>query len=414
VRRLSIPLLAVAALSAAVAGCGTTSGAPEAATAGDTVYLRAAGGRLLAVDPAGGRAARSLPAGQPARGWRTLYTATPAAGGATRVAAVDLSRGRTVASQLLRGRWSLPSTVAGAAPDALSPDGTTLVLARTGPARSSFALLRAGLRARPRVVSLRGAFAYDAIAPAAGLLYLIEERSGDGPGHYRVRVFDLVKGRLRPGVIVAKSELDEPSMSGEPTSRAATTDGSWVFTLYRSAVKGPFVHALGADTGIAICIDLPRAARSPDAAARAWGLALSPAEDVLYAANPALGLIVEIDASDHQVRRTARLPGGGTPGSGPARPLVSADGSRLYVPSARGIEVLDTATLAAGPPLLAGTGVRALAATRGGRRLYAATAGGELIALQARGGRVLTRLRTAGEPAAVVARPATASRSTPR
>jgi DNA-binding beta-propeller fold protein YncE len=165
------------------------------------------------------------------------------------------------------------------------------------------------------------------------------------------------------------------------------------------------VHALGAATGIAICIDLPRAARSPDAAARAWGLALSPAEDVLYAANPVLGLIVEIDASNQQVRRTARLPGGGTPGAGPARPLVSADGSRLYVPSARGIEVLDTATLAVGRPLLAGTGVRALAATPGGRRLYATTARGELIALQARGGRVLTRLRAAGEPAAVVARP---------
>jgi PQQ-like domain len=405
VRRLSIPLLAIAALSAAAAGCGTTSGAPEAATAGDTVYLRAAGGRLLAVDPAGGRAARSLPAGQPARGWRTLYTATPTAGGATRVAAVELSGGRTVASQLLRGRWSLPSTVAGAAPDALSPDGTTLILASTGRAHSSFALLDAGLRRRPRVVSLRGAFAYDAIAPAAGLLYLIEERTGDGPGHYSVRVFDLVQGRLRPGVIVAKSEVPEPSMSGEPTSRAATADGSWVFTLYRNAVKGPFVHALGAATGIAICIDLPRAARSPDAAARAWGLVLSPAEDVLYAANPVLGLIVEIDAGSQQVRRTARLPGGGTPGSGPVRPLVSADGSRLYVPSARGVEVLDTATLAAGRPLLAGTGVRALAATPGGRRLYAATARGELIALQARGGRVLARLRTAGEPAAVVARP---------
>jgi hypothetical protein len=409
VRRLSIPLLALAALSASVAGCGSTSGAPEAATAGDTVYLRDAGGRLLAVDPAGKRAARSLPAGQPAPGWRALYTATPAPGGATRVAAVDLRGGRTVASQVLAGRWSLPSTVAGTAPDALSPDGTTLVLARTGPARSSFALLDAGLRRRPRVVSLRGAFAYDAIAPTAGLLYLIEERSGDGPGHYRVRAFDLMKGRLRPGVIVDKTELGQPSMSGEPTSRAASADGSWVYTLYRNAAKGPFVHALGATDGIAICIDLPHAARSPDAVARAWGLALAPAEDVLYAANPVLGLIVEIDAGRHQVRRTARLPGGGTPGSGPARPLVSADGTHLYVPSARGIEVLDTATLTAGRPLLAGTGVRALAAAPGWRRLYAATARGELIAVQARGGRVLARLRTAGEPAAV-----TASRSTPR
>jgi DNA-binding beta-propeller fold protein YncE len=409
VRRLSIPLLALAALSAAVASCGSTSGAPRAATAGDTVYLRAAGGRLLAVDPAGGRASRSLPAGQPAPGWYTLYTATPAPGGATRVAAIAVRGGHTAASQLLRGRWSLPSTVAGAAPDALSPDGTTLVLARTGPARSSFALLDADLRARPRVISLRGAFAYDAIAPAAGLLYLIEERSGDGPGHYRVRAFDLVKGRLRPGLIVDKTELDQPSMSGEPTSRAASADGSWVYTLYRNAAKGPFVHALGANDGVAICIDLPSAARSPDAAARAWGLALAPAEDVLYAANPVLGLIVEIDSARHQVRRTARLPGGGTPGSGPARPLVSADGLRLYVPSARGIEVLNTATLAAGRPLLAGTGVRALAAAPGGRRLYAATAAGELIAVQARGGRVLARLRAAGDPAAV-----TASRSTPR
>jgi DNA-binding beta-propeller fold protein YncE len=192
-------------------------------------------------------------------------------------------------------------------------------------------------------------------------------------------------------------------MTGEPTARTATADGEWVFTLYRNARKGPFVHALGARDGVAFCIDLPRSARSSDAAARAWGLALSPDEGTLYAANPVLGLVVEVGTDDHQVRRVARMPRSpALPAA--AAPVVSPGGAALYVPSGRGVEVVDTTTLRPGRPLLAGTAVRGLAAAAGGRRLYAATAGGELVGLDARTGHVLARTRAPGAPVGVATR----------
>ena len=121
-------------------------------------------------------------------------------------------------------------------------------------------------------------------------------------------------------------------MEGEPVARAVPAAAPWVYTLYRKA-EGPFVHALNTD-GFALCIDLPAAARSGAAAAREWGLVLSPDESTLYAANPALGLVVEIAAGDAaEVRRTARIPRGAI-GAAP-RLAVAPDGRTLYVPTAR-------------------------------------------------------------------------------
>ena len=67
--------LALAAATLAAAGCGERDAAPTAPR-GDLVVLRAGAERTLTL---GAGAARALPAGQPAAGWRSLYTATPAA-----------------------------------------------------------------------------------------------------------------------------------------------------------------------------------------------------------------------------------------------------------------------------------------------------------------------------------------------
>ena len=66
--------LALAAAALAAAGCGERDAAPTAPR-GDLVVLRAGAERTLTL---GAGAARALPAGQPAAGWRSLYTATPA------------------------------------------------------------------------------------------------------------------------------------------------------------------------------------------------------------------------------------------------------------------------------------------------------------------------------------------------
>ena len=124
------------------------------------------------------------------------------------------------------------------------------------------------------------------------------------------------------------------------------------------------MHALNTD-GFALCIDLPAAARSGAAVAREWGLVLSPDEATLYAANPALGLVVEIDTRDPGVRRTARIPRGAI-GVAP-RLAVSPDGATLYVPTGGGVAALDTSTLAVRRTLLRGHRVSAVRRPRAAR-----------------------------------------------
>src|SRR6478735_11858973 len=122
-------LVILAAAASALAGCGEQAAAPAAP--GDLVLLRAGAERTLAL---GAGSPRALPAGQPAADWRSLYTATPT-GAATTVARVDVASGRTLGSLRLPGRWTLPATVIGGAPDAATADGRTIVLALAARAR---------------------------------------------------------------------------------------------------------------------------------------------------------------------------------------------------------------------------------------------------------------------------------------
>jgi outer membrane protein assembly factor BamB len=386
-RPLAASLMVLAAATPAVTGCGERAAAP-AAPRGDLVVLRAGAERTLTL---GAGAPRALPAGQPAVGWRSLYTATPA-GTATTVARVDVATGRALGSVRLPGRWALPATVIGGAPDAATADGRTLVLTRAGARESRFALLDASLRRPPRTVTLPGRFLFDAIAPDAQRMFLIEQRAG---GHYLVRNYDLARDELMPGAVVDKREPDE-RMEGEPVARAVPAAAPWVYTLYRKA-EGPFVHALNTD-GFALCIDLPTAARSGPAAAREWGLVLAPGDGTLYAANPALGLVVEIGANETaEVRRTARIPRGAI-GAAP-RLAVAPDGDTLYVPTAGGIVALDTSTLAVRRTLLGGHRVSAVVAS--GRRVYAQD--GAVVTLDAASGAVLGRTPTSAPAAALAA-----------
>ena len=381
----SLAILAVAA--PALTGCGEQAAAPTTAP-GDLVLLRAGAERTLTL---GAGSPRSLPAGQPAVGWRSLYTATPS-GGATTVARIDVASGRTLGSLRLPGRWTLPATVIGGAPDAATADGRTLVLARAGGRAARFALVDASLRRAPRTITLPGRFAFDAIAPDARRMFLIEPRPG---GHYLVRNYDLVRDELMPGAVIDKLE-GEWQMEGQPVARAVPAAGPWVYTLYRQD-EGPFVHALNTE-GFAMCIDLPAAARSGPAAAGEWGLTLAPSDHTLYAANPALGLVVEIGAGDNPgVRRTARIPRGAI-GAAP-RLAVAPDAGTLYIPTARGVVAVDTATLKVRRTLLRGHRVSAVVAS--GRRLYAQD--GAVVALDAASGAVLRRTPTSAPPAALAA-----------
>jgi DNA-binding beta-propeller fold protein YncE len=198
-----------------------------------------------------------------------------------------------------------------------------------------------------------------------------------------------------PGAVIDKLE-GEWQMEGQPVARAVPAAAEWIYTLYRKP-EGPFVHALNTE-GFALCLDLPTAARSGPAVAGEWGLALAPGDHTLYAANPALGLVVEIGVGDNpSIRRTARIPRGAI-GAAP-RLAVAPDGETLYVPTPRGVVAVDTATLKVRRTLLRGHRVSAVVAS--GRRLYAQD--GAVVTLDAASGAVLARTPTSAPPAALAA-----------
>jgi hypothetical protein len=189
------------------------------------------------------------------------YVALTAAASTT-VAAVEVDGGRILQYRTLRGLYGIPLVANDGTTGGLSADATTLVLAPFGtPLQagqvSRFAVVTPDkfFRVR-RIVTLRGAFSFDAVSPTGRMLYLIEYLASGTTLTYRVRAYDVVRGKLVPGSIVDRREPDE-RMQGAPVTRASSRDGVWAYTLYSRPAGKPFVHALDTRHAQAYCIDLP-------------------------------------------------------------------------------------------------------------------------------------------------------------
>lgn len=182
------------------------------------------------------------------------------AGTNTTVAAVRVRDGRVLRYAFLKGFYGVPLVAYDGSADGVSADGKTLVLASfPGPpsaqAVTRFPVLSTRSLKLRRMVTLRGAFSYDAISPDGSTIYLIEYLSQPPNLRYRVRALDATTGRLIGGAIVDKSEPE--AMQGYPLARATPPDRSWAFTLYRKNIGNAFVHALDTRHRSAVCIDLP-------------------------------------------------------------------------------------------------------------------------------------------------------------
>jgi hypothetical protein len=185
------------------------------------------------------------------------YVALPG-GDSTVVAAVRVRDGRVIRSGWAAGRWGIPLVTWSGDADGLSHDGRTLVLAPAGNgfrSVSRFSLLDLRRFRVARSVTLRGMFSFDALSPDARTLYLTELLSPRDVSRYRIRAYDLVRGRLYPQAVVDREEPDE-RMTGSPVARATAADGRWVYTLYAGGDE-PFVHALDTIRRESVCIDLP-------------------------------------------------------------------------------------------------------------------------------------------------------------
>ena len=176
--------------------------------------------------------------------------------GSTVVQAVRVPDGRVLRSSTLRGVYGVPLVAYDGTAGGLTRDGKLLVL-ETGPGKSStrFAVIEAmSLKVR-QSFSLPGTWAYDALSPEGNTLYLTQILSSTDTLRYLVRAYDLRLHQLVKGAIADKSEPG--AMTGYPVSRAASSDGTWAYTLYQRLNGGkPFIHALNTRARVAICIDL--------------------------------------------------------------------------------------------------------------------------------------------------------------
>jgi hypothetical protein len=192
---------------------------------------------------------------------RTTRFVTLATARSTVVAAIRVSTGRVMRSNVLRGFYGVPIVAWDNSTGGVSGDGRTLVLGTYGPypgdpGATRFAILRTDTLRQLRTVTLRGSWAFDAVSPDGSELFLIEYLSAGQNPHYRVRSLDTATGRLAPGAIVDRRER-EVLMRGQPVTRIGSSDGTWAYTLYARPKDGPFVHALDTARGEAYCVDLP-------------------------------------------------------------------------------------------------------------------------------------------------------------
>ena len=179
-------------------------------------------------------------------------------GASTKVVRRDAEGG--VFSTVVPGAWGIPVATYAGTGEGVSHDGSTLVLGdvvHTWPhAHSAFLLLdprTLNVRAR---IDLRGDFAYDAIAPDAKRLYLIQHVNDSDTTRYVVRAVDTRTLRLLPGRIADRTQRSW-IMEGYPLQRVVSNDGRWVYTLYDNPKNVPFVHALDTVRGVAHCVGVP-------------------------------------------------------------------------------------------------------------------------------------------------------------
>jgi hypothetical protein len=196
--------------------------------------------------------------GQPLR-----YVTLPT-GRATVIASVRRSSGRVWGWRVVAGTWGVPMVANDGSVGGLTHDGRLLVLAEWKPPKvygalrptSRFLLVSTKSLRVWRRITLRGDFSFDALSPGGGTLYLIEHTSAKDVTTYRVRAYDLASRRLLRRVVADRRQASWV-MHGSPVTRATSAGGRWVYTLYQQPGGYPFVHALDATAGTALCIGIP-------------------------------------------------------------------------------------------------------------------------------------------------------------
>lgn len=378
-----------------VIACGQTPARPlpagtssdAAAPTADRLLVARADG-LSVVEVASGNVLRELPPGVTSADRSTHYV-VEARQTDTLVRAIDPATGAELKQAVIAGKLELPSGY-GPRADALSRNGTFLVLGGPAGAKGAFVVLdTTDLREKARI-DLEGVFTFDAIDEQARSLYLLEHPRSDS--HlYNVRLVDLSTGVLSPRAIVdQKASSPTPEQLARGTMggvyHASTSAGGFHFGFYTHPTKGPVIHSLHLSQRWARClIDL--ADRSTHKAQ--WAIATSPKGDLLYTVNAATGAFASVRTSDLQV--TARPigidQGRHTGVRGTA--VVSGDGTRLYAAGGKGILAIDPRAATLKGQFLTDREFVSVMVSGDGTRLYALEASGVISRIEPNTGRDL-------------------------
>ncbi|MGH7759811.1 MAG: hypothetical protein ACREOY_00095 [Candidatus Dormibacteraceae bacterium] len=390
-------LLAVCGL-VLVAGCGKV--APGPLSAGDFRLYEAAStssSQLIAViNPSSQVTESRLPLGALSPDGKHLYAV-----GSNTLQDIDPHSGAVIRTLKLPGSFSLPPATLGGIPGGLSQNGQWLVLKSAGAEGSSHMVLidTSQFKVATRI-DLDGYFEFDAIDNSGTRLYLIEY-TNITQGYYRVRVYEVTAGKLGPYTVIDKGGNGTPDpMSGVRLSGVFSPDGQWLYSVYARQGSGAFVHALNLTMPFAYCLDLPDSGSPADAFH--WSLALTADGKHLYAANGAMGSVMQIDNLDGYnpaIVRTKKVGAAGATAQalvqnveakelGANGAVLSPDGATLVTTGATGLIWIDTATLQARSNQLTKWTVWSLLGSPDGSRVYALNDAGAIAELSMSDGRM--------------------------
>jgi DNA-binding beta-propeller fold protein YncE len=405
---------------------GTAKPSPTNATT-DILYISAAGSafdaRVRVIDAHTGSTIRELPGGVVSRDGSTLYSTDYMAGGTkTQVRVTDLVGDTELRSFTIDGAYRTMT-------DGFVPIGPSsdrwLVLAHDpykldGDYVTQYAVVDT-VAGTATSLELRFAWPYSfvALSPDGKRLYLTDvSTSGQQVG---TRAYDLSKGELRASMVTG-SEWNQAQANGWRSSAVASADGRWLFSVNTSATEAPFVMALDTMGDAARRIPLPADQKAAFEKAMLWSLVATKDGATLYAVNPAIGAVNEIDTRTMAVRRTGHFSIGRTPDGGvlgairqaifPAADakrllhsaaVLSLDEQRLYAAGESGLAVIDTQSFAA-KTWQKDWAFDLIAMSPDGERLYALAndAWNTVAVISARDGAMLGGIRLPWYPIAIV------------
>ncbi len=344
------------------------------------------GSKLLFVQPAGPggplvvydtrtRAPRfSLPPGMASADGQGYFSARVTHRG-TRLNQYYAPSGELMNAWLQPGRWTLGG---------VSPTGRWVALTRRRPATTTVRIFDVGRGRLAHVLRLRGAFEVETVSRDGKRLFLIQHLGGK---RYNVRQYDLSHERLVARPLRAAGVK---IMAGYAWSGVASPDGRWLLTLYLSTQrKAAFVHSLNLRRSRPACVNLP-SGRGSFAKLKNYSLSLSPDSRVLFAANPTLGVVAEIDLSGSRVFRVTRFDRSPTRTTAPRAATlstISRNSRTLYFSAGRDLWAFDAAYGRVRGPYPTGGEIVGVGYGANDRRLFAVRTDGRMLAFDAATGK---------------------------